>query len=144
MAITTGGDTLIVAESHGNRLTGYDIGRDGRLARRRTWADAGDDHPDGICLDADGAIWYADVGNRRCVRVGEGGDVLCTPRPRRVRLHAQPRQSAAAAVRRGAGVGRPRAATGADRTDRRVPRPSGWGRETLDGLTETRNDHSRF
>ena len=42
---------------------------------RRTWAQV-DDHPDGICLDADGAIWYGDVGNQRCVRVQEGGEVL--------------------------------------------------------------------
>ena len=41
----------------------------------RTWAEV-DDHPDGICLDADGAVWYGDVGNKRCVRVREGGEVL--------------------------------------------------------------------
>ncbi|MGC2795727.1 MAG: SMP-30/gluconolactonase/LRE family protein, partial [Mycobacterium sp.] len=50
----------------------------GDLARTRTWAEAGDDHPDGICIDADGAVWYADVGNRHCVRVREGGEVLDT------------------------------------------------------------------
>jgi sugar lactone lactonase YvrE len=78
MAITADGSTLIVAESHANRLTAYDIGSDGDLANRRTWADAADDHPDGICVDAEGAIWYADVGNRHCVRVREGGEVLAT------------------------------------------------------------------
>ena len=78
MAITADGDTLIVAESYGNRLTAYDIGHDGDLARRRTWAEVGDDHPDGICIDAEGAVWYADVGNRHCVRVREGGEVLDT------------------------------------------------------------------
>ena len=78
MAITADGSTLIVAESHGNRLTAYDIGQDGDLANRRTWADTGDDHPDGICVDAEGAVWYADVGNRHCVRVREGGEVLAT------------------------------------------------------------------
>jgi sugar lactone lactonase YvrE len=36
------------------------------------------DHPDGICIDSDGAVWYADVGNRHCVRVREGGEVLDT------------------------------------------------------------------
>lgn len=78
MAITADGATLVVAESHGNRLTAYDIGQGGDLGNRRVWADAGDDHPDGICVDAEGAIWYADVANRHCVRVREGGEVLAT------------------------------------------------------------------
>lgn len=39
-------------------------------------ADLGSGVPDGICIDADGAVWYADVPNKRCVRVREGGDVL--------------------------------------------------------------------
>jgi len=78
MAITPDGGTLIVAESYGNRLTAYDIRSDGGLAGRRVWADTPGDHPDGICLDADGAVWYADVGNQHCVRVREGGTVLGT------------------------------------------------------------------
>jgi sugar lactone lactonase YvrE len=53
---------LIVAESRGNRLTAYDIGQDGNVANRRPWADTGDDHPDGICVEAEGAVCYADVG----------------------------------------------------------------------------------
>jgi sugar lactone lactonase YvrE len=51
---------------------------DGGLSSRREWADLGDGAPDGICLDAEGAVWYADVPNRRCVRVREGGEVLRT------------------------------------------------------------------
>jgi sugar lactone lactonase YvrE len=78
MAITADGATLLVAESHGNQITAYDIGADGALAARRVWANTGDDHPDGICLDADGAVWYADVGNRHCVRIREGGEILAT------------------------------------------------------------------
>jgi sugar lactone lactonase YvrE len=76
MAITPDGATLIVAESYGSRLTAYDIGADGTLGGRRVWAPTPGDHPDGICLDAEGAVWYADVGNRHCVRVAEGGEIL--------------------------------------------------------------------
>jgi sugar lactone lactonase YvrE len=75
MAVQPDNATLIVAESYGQKLTAFDIASDGSLSGRRTWADV-DDHPDGICLDADGAVWYADVGNKRCVRVREGGQVL--------------------------------------------------------------------
>jgi len=78
MAVTPDGSTLIVAESYGNCLTAFAIGADGGLSDRRVWADLGEDHPDGICLDAEGAIWYADVGHEHCVRVREGGEVLQT------------------------------------------------------------------
>jgi sugar lactone lactonase YvrE len=78
MAITADESTLIVAESHGCRLTAFDLGPDGTLGHRRTWAETPGDHPDGICVDAEGAVWYADVGNRHCVRVREGGEVLQT------------------------------------------------------------------
>ena len=78
MAVTPDNVTLIVAESYANRLTAFDIAADGGLSNRRIWADLGTGVPDGICLDADGAVWYADVPNRRCVRVREGGEVLQT------------------------------------------------------------------
>jgi sugar lactone lactonase YvrE len=78
MAITPDGGTLIVAESYADRLTAYDIAADGGLRNRRVWADTPGDHPDGICMDAQGAVWYADVGNKHCVRVRDGGAVLAT------------------------------------------------------------------
>ena len=76
MAVTPDGSTLIVADSYGKDLTAFDIEDDGSLENRRTWADLGDGVPDGICLDAEGAVWYADVPHRRCVRVAEGGAML--------------------------------------------------------------------
>jgi sugar lactone lactonase YvrE len=78
MAVTPDNSTLIVAESYASRLTAFDIATDGSLANRRVWADLGGGVPDGICLDAEGAVWYADVPNKRCVRVREGGEVLQT------------------------------------------------------------------
>jgi sugar lactone lactonase YvrE len=78
MAITPDGGSLLVAESYAERLTAYDIGADGSLGNRRVWAQTPGDHPDGICMDAEGAAWYADVGNQHCVRVREGGEILAT------------------------------------------------------------------
>jgi sugar lactone lactonase YvrE len=78
MAVTPDNSTLIVAESYGNKLTAFEIAEDGDLSNRRVWADLGDGVPDGICLDAEGAVWYADVPNKRCARVAEGGEVLQT------------------------------------------------------------------
>lgn len=78
MVITADGATLIVAESWANRLTAFDIAGDATLSNRRVWADLGGGYPDGICLDRDGAVWFADVPNQQCVRVEEGGRVLDT------------------------------------------------------------------
>jgi sugar lactone lactonase YvrE len=90
MVLTPNGNTLIVAETTMNRLSAFDLAS-GRLGKRRTWAAFGDPPtstdfatlfgqldvaPDGICLDAEGAIWVADAKNARCIRVAEGGDIL--------------------------------------------------------------------
>ena len=88
--ITPDGATLIVAESWGQRLTAFDLEADGSLVNRRDWAGfappqpAGTPEqpaqwscaPDGITLDAEGAIWVADAANKRAIRVREGGDLL--------------------------------------------------------------------
>src|SRR3954454_10071844 len=76
MVVTPDNATLILAESYGNRLTAFDIAADGSLSNRRVWAHLDGGVPDGICLDADNAIWYGDVPNMSCVRVREGGQVL--------------------------------------------------------------------
>jgi len=78
MTVTADNSTLIVADSYRHQLVGFDIGADGGLSGRRVWADLGDGTPDGICTDAQDAVWYADVPNRRCVRVAAGGIVLQT------------------------------------------------------------------
>jgi sugar lactone lactonase YvrE len=78
IAVTPDDSTLILAESYASRLTAFDIAADGGLSNRRVWADLDGGAPDGICLDADGAVWYGDVPNQRCVRVREGGEVVQT------------------------------------------------------------------
>jgi sugar lactone lactonase YvrE len=70
--------TLVVAESYARRLSAFDIEADGSLSHRRVWAELGDGVPDGICADAEDAIWYADVPNKRCTRVRQGGKALQT------------------------------------------------------------------
>jgi sugar lactone lactonase YvrE len=73
MVVTPDNSTLIVSESFAGRLTAFDIGADGTLSNRRVWAEG--IGPDGICIDAEGAIWTGSGGNG-CVRVREGGEVL--------------------------------------------------------------------
>ena len=68
MTVTPDNLTLIIAESHGNRLTAFDIAADGSLLNRRVWADLRNGVPDGICIDADNAVWYGDVPNQCCVQ----------------------------------------------------------------------------
>ena len=74
--ITPDGRTLIVAETIALRLTAFDVAADGSLSNRREWAPVGLRTPDGICLDADGAVWIANALAPECVRVAEGGEVL--------------------------------------------------------------------
>ncbi|HEY1749764.1 MAG TPA: SMP-30/gluconolactonase/LRE family protein [Caulobacteraceae bacterium] len=74
--VTPDGRTLIVAETLGRRLTAFDIGAGGALLGRRVWAPLGERLPDGICLDAEGAVWLANPAAPECVRVAEGGEVL--------------------------------------------------------------------
>jgi sugar lactone lactonase YvrE len=71
--------TLVVAESHADRLTAWTIAPDGTVSDRRVWAELGrDEAPDGICVDRSGAVWYASVPQQHCVRVAEGGGILET------------------------------------------------------------------
>jgi sugar lactone lactonase YvrE len=70
------GDTLVVAETIGMRLTAFTIAADSTLVDRRLWADVSGMFPDGTTADASGAIWLADAAGHRCVRVAEGGEVL--------------------------------------------------------------------
>jgi sugar lactone lactonase YvrE len=78
MVITPDGETLIVAESMGWRLSAFDISADGGLSNRRVWADLKPHQvgPDGICLDAAGAVWVANAVSTTAVRVAEGGELL--------------------------------------------------------------------
>ena len=90
MVLTPDGRTLIVAESTMNRLSAFNVAL-GSLGERRTWAAFGEPPastdvgemlgqaavvPDGICLDAEGAVWVADAAHSRLIRVAEGGRIL--------------------------------------------------------------------
>jgi sugar lactone lactonase YvrE len=76
MAVTPDNGTLIVAESFARRLTAFEIGADGSLSNRRVWADV---TGEGICIEAQGAVWCSAVGadgGNVVLRVREGGEVL--------------------------------------------------------------------
>jgi sugar lactone lactonase YvrE len=73
MVVTPDGSSLIISESFAGKLTAFDIAEDGGLSNRRDWASGVG--PDGICIDAEGAIWTGS-GGAGCVRIGEGGEIL--------------------------------------------------------------------
>jgi sugar lactone lactonase YvrE len=77
MSLVDEGHTLVVADSHAEQLVVFDVADDGSVSGRRAWAEL-EHAPDGICADADGAIWVATVPGRRCLRVREGGKILDT------------------------------------------------------------------
>ena len=83
--ITPDGKTLVVGESMGHRLTAFDVGNDGSLSNRRVFADLGEGVPDGIGLDAEGAIWVASPFTHEMLRVRDGGALA-----ERIKFHAMP------------------------------------------------------
>jgi len=76
MVITPDGTTLIVGESFGQRLTAFETNADGSLTNRRVWAQLDNRVPDGICLDAENAIWVACPTASEVIRVKQGGEVV--------------------------------------------------------------------
>ncbi|WP_345678255.1 SMP-30/gluconolactonase/LRE family protein [Yinghuangia aomiensis] len=91
VALTGDGRRLLVAETYGARITVFDIASDGSLSGRRVWADfsrgvlaptargmaaTGAILPDGIALDAEGALWVADAAGAGAFRVREGGEIV--------------------------------------------------------------------
>lgn len=75
MAMTPDERTLIVAETFAHRLSAFSVGRDGALGGRRIFAELPGVFPDGICLDAEGAVWVADARGRDVIRVVDGGRI---------------------------------------------------------------------
>jgi sugar lactone lactonase YvrE len=81
MAVTADGGTLLVAETRGNCVTAFGITTDGSLRDRRTFASFSEAGPDGICLDAEGALWVASPSTGEVFRVVDGGEVTATLDP---------------------------------------------------------------
>jgi sugar lactone lactonase YvrE len=76
MVITPDHSTLLVAETRGGRISAFGIDGDGSLRDRRSFAEFADTGPDGICLDAEGALWVASPSTGEVLRVVEGGEVV--------------------------------------------------------------------
>jgi sugar lactone lactonase YvrE len=76
LAVTPDGSTLIVAETRESRLAAFRIGADGSLSDRRVFAQLASGTPDGITLDAAGAVWAGSPHTNEFLRIAEGGEVL--------------------------------------------------------------------
>ncbi|MER5435826.1 SMP-30/gluconolactonase/LRE family protein [Streptomyces sp. NPDC002588] len=89
--VITPDGVLIVNETFGNRITAFDLTDDGLLVNRRAWARFGPlptttdfaaaaaefvVQPDGMCVDAEGALWIADLAAEKLLRLREGGEVI--------------------------------------------------------------------
>jgi sugar lactone lactonase YvrE len=74
--ITADGSTLLVGESMASRISAFDIAPDGTLGNRRVWAQLEGATVDGMCLDAEGAVWAACPFTGRVLRIREGGEVV--------------------------------------------------------------------
>jgi sugar lactone lactonase YvrE len=72
-AITPDGRRLLVAETFGHRIRAFDLDRAGVTGDNHVWAELDDMTPDGLCLDADNALWIASPGTRSLTRVKQGG-----------------------------------------------------------------------
>lgn len=75
---TLDGATLLIAETFAAQITAFDVAADGGLSGRRVWASIPDKAPDGLCLDAEGAVWVASYLHGEFLRVREGGEVTDT------------------------------------------------------------------
>jgi sugar lactone lactonase YvrE len=131
MAVTADGSTLIVAESFASRLGAWDIQSDGSLSNRRVWALL-EDGVDGICIDAEGAVWCAT--QRGCVTVREGGEVTHS-----IRSACSASRARSGAPKAGRCSWSPTSGT-VTRTSARVPGPamSTWWRSTSRGSADHR------
>jgi sugar lactone lactonase YvrE len=76
MVIKPDGLTMVVAETLGGTLSLFDVGSDGTLSGRREYAPTWPRVPDGICLDASGAVWIANPLAPECALIAPGGEVL--------------------------------------------------------------------
>ncbi len=74
MVIVPNADRLLMADSYNYRIWSWPILKDGSLGEQSVWADLGDNPPDGMCLDAEGALWVAT--DHKVIRIREGGKIL--------------------------------------------------------------------
>lgn len=82
VAVTADGGTLLIAQTQAGEITAFDRATDGSLSNRRAWVKLKDFTPDGICLDAEGALWVGSCFTYEFLRILEGGEVthrIATP-----------------------------------------------------------------
>ena len=75
LALSPDGQSLVVAEPRAHRVTTFTITADGSLTSRKTLASGSGIQPDGLCLDAEGAVWIGAVRAGEFLRLLPGGRI---------------------------------------------------------------------
>ncbi|MDT5289564.1 MAG: hypothetical protein QOF88_4453 [Mycobacterium sp.] len=74
MAVTPDDRTIIMSETHNGHVTAFSIDEDGGLFDKKTFA-SDLQLPDGLCLDAEGAVWIGSLFASEFLRVTDGGAI---------------------------------------------------------------------
>lgn len=75
IVLTPDGSTLVVSQLFGEELTAFDVAADGSLAGRRVFAKLPGVAPDGLAIDAEGAVWVSASTGCEYLRVLDGGEI---------------------------------------------------------------------
>ena len=73
--VMTSDRRLVVAETHGDRLSVFTVNDDHSLSDRKVFAEVPGVGPDGLAIDADDGVWVSAADQDRFLRIEDGGRI---------------------------------------------------------------------